>query len=150
MDRASGFPPLPESRARRWSGFGNWDSVYFPSLVGIEVDEIREGFCRMRLAWREELTQPAGVVHGGVIATLIDTVVVPAIGASYDQPVRFATVDLHVQYLGAVQQADMVAEGWVVKRGRSTVFCEAEVLSAERLVARGLLTYAVSSAPTPG
>lgn len=145
MDRASRFPTLSESRARRWSGFGNWDSEYFPSLVGIEVDEIREGFCRMRLPWRAELTQPAGVVHGGVIATLIDTVVVPAIGSGYDEPVRFATVDLHVQYLAAVIGTEMWAEGWVVKRGRSTVFCEAEVHSADRLVARGLLTYAVTA-----
>jgi len=148
VTRAEQFASLPEDRARRWEGFGRWDTTYFPSLLGVQIAELRTDYCRMDLAWRSELTQPAGVVHGGVIATLIDTVVVPAIGSGYDDPVRFATVDMHVQYLAAVANTDMVAEGWVVKRGRSTVFCEAEVTSADRLVARGLLTYAVSPSST--
>lgn len=143
--RAGAFPPASPERLEPWTGFGHWDTTYFPSLVGVEVEEIRDGYCRMRLPWRRELTQAAGVVHGGVIATLIDTVVVPAVGVGYDRPMRFATVDLHVQFQGAVVDEDMVAEGWVTRRGRSTVFCEAEVLTAAgRVVARGMLTYRVS------
>jgi uncharacterized protein (TIGR00369 family) len=143
--RAQQFHPLPAHRLERWSSFGRWDATYFPSLLGIEVQEIRDGYCRMGLPWRFELTQPAGVVHGGVVASLIDSVVVPAIGAGYDEPVRFATVDLHVQYQGAVVNQDMVAEGWVTRRGRSVVFCEAEVCTAAgEVVAKGFMTYRVS------
>lgn len=146
MSRAESFPPAPEHRLARWSNFGAWDETYFPKLVGVVVEEIRDGYCRMRLPWRFELTQPAGVVHGGVIATLVDTVVVPAIGVGYDDQTGFATVDLHVQYQGAVVDQDMVAEGWVTRRGRSIVFCEAEVLTAAGApVARGMMTYKVSA-----
>lgn len=144
-NRADDFPTLAPNRLERWATFGQWDQTYFPKLLGIEVLDIRDGYCRMRLPWRFELTQPAGVVHGGVVASLIDSVVVPAIGAGYDEPVRFATVDLHVQYQGAVLQTDMVAEGWVTRRGRSVVFCEAEVTtSSGDVVARGMMTYKVS------
>lgn len=143
--RADRFPPLPSHRLERWSNFGRWDETYFPRLLGIEVVEIRDGYCRMHLPWRFELTQPAGVVHGGVVASLIDSVVVPAIGGGYDEPVRFATVDLHVQYQGAVVRQDMSAEGWVTRRGRSVVFCEAEVTTVDgEVVARGMMTYRVS------
>lgn len=143
--RADGFPPLPENRQKQWANFGHWDQMYFPKLLGIEVQDIRDGYCRMRLPWRFELTQPAGVVHGGVVASLIDSVVVPAIGAGYDEAMRFATVDLHVQYQGAVVDHDMVAEGWVTRRGRSVVFCEAEVTTdTGQVVARGMMTYKVS------
>jgi len=143
--RADGFPTLAPNRQERWANFGQWDQMYFPKLLGIEVLDIRDGYCRMRLPWRFELTQPAGVVHGGVVASLIDSVVVPAIGSGYDEAVRFATVDLHVQYQGAVVQHDMVAEGWVTRRGRSVVFCEAEVLTdTGDVVARGMMTYKVS------
>lgn len=144
--RAASFPPAPPERLEPWARFGQWDQTWFPNLVGIEVEEIRDGYCRMRLPWRAELNQAAGVVHGGVIATLIDTVVVPAVGVGYEGPRRFATVDLHVQYHGAVVDEDMVAEGWVTRRGRSVVFCEAEVLTAAGApVARGMLTYRVSA-----
>jgi uncharacterized protein (TIGR00369 family) len=113
--------------------------------LGIEVLDIRDGYCCLRLPWKFELTQPAGVVHGGVVASLIDSVVVPAIGAGYDEEVRFATVDLHVQYQGAVVDQDMMAEGWVTRRGRTVVFCEAEVRTDDgAVVARGMMTYKVS------
>ena len=57
----------------------SWDS---------KVEEIRQDYARMRLAYRPEFRQPAGVIHGGVIASMIDTVVVPAVGSGYDEPRR--------------------------------------------------------------
>jgi acyl-coenzyme A thioesterase PaaI-like protein len=73
-------------------------------------------------------------------------VVVPAIGSGYDEQRNFATVDLQIQFLGALVEEDAVAEGWITQRGRSIVFCEAEVVGAHSLrkIARGMLTYKVS------
>ena len=87
-------------------------------------------------------------MHGGVFATLIDSVFVPAIGSGYDERRGFSTVDLDVRFLGAVVDADLLAEGWVVKRGRSIVFCAAEVRTTPDgdLVATGNATFKVSSA----
>jgi uncharacterized protein (TIGR00369 family) len=149
-DRAASFAPAPAEVVARWSGFGRWDRPYFPSLVGLVLEEVRTDYCRMRLPFRPELEQPAGVVHGGAIATVLDTVVVPAVGQAYAPEARFSTVDFHVQYLSALVGEDGIAEGWVVRRGRTLVFCEAELVSAGgRAVARGLLTYHVAPAPSP-
>jgi uncharacterized protein (TIGR00369 family) len=142
---ADRFAPLPEDRAERWLRFGTWERTYFPSLVGVVVEEVRTDYCRMRLPFRPELTQPHGLVHGGAIATLVDTVLVPAVGAAYDPGWGYATVTMTVQYLGAVADEDLVAEGWVTQRGRSTVFGQAEVATAGgRPVATGSLVYKVS------
>jgi len=143
------FPPLARERAERWAAFGQWDVEYYPRLLGLVIDELRSDYARMRLPWRVEITQPAGVAHGGAIASLVDAVVVPAIGSGYDEQVRFATVDLHIGYLGALIDEDAVAEGWIVQRGRSMVFCAAEVRGGrtDRLIATGSLTYKVSAAP---
>jgi uncharacterized protein (TIGR00369 family) len=101
----------------------------------------------MLMPYRPELDQPAGLVHGGAIATLLDAVVVPAVGAAYGRDVRYSTVDMHVQFLNAVQQADVVAEGWVVRRGRTVVFCESEAINVitGQVAARSVLTYNVTS-----
>jgi uncharacterized protein (TIGR00369 family) len=147
--RAEGFPALPPDQADRWSSFGRWEGrTYFPSLVGLVVEEVRTDYCRMRMPFRPELQQPAGIVHGGAIATLIDSVVVPAIGSAYGQDARYATIDMQIQYLGALVEEDAIGEGWIVQRGRSVVFCEADVVGATsgRRLARGLLTYKVSAA----
>lgn len=124
--------------------------MYFTTLVGIDVEEILTDYCRMRMPFRPELEQAAGVVHGGAIATLLDSVVVPAVGCAYEADQNFSTVDFHATYLSALVQEDAVAEGWVVKRGRSTVFCEAEIVGAPsgKLIARALLTYNVSQRRT--
>lgn len=146
MSRAEQFAPLAPELVARWEKFGNWERAYFPSLVGLRIEEVRTDYCRMRMPFRAELEQPAGLVHGGAIATALDTVVVPAVGSAYPADYRFSTVDMHVQYLSALVQDDAVIEGWVVRRGRTMVFCEAEVVGAStgRLVARSLMTYNVS------
>jgi uncharacterized protein (TIGR00369 family) len=144
--RADRFAPLPADAAERWAKFGNWDRTYFPNLVGLQVEELRTDYCRMRLPYRPELEQVAGVVHGGAIATLIDTVVVPAVGAAYGAGWTYMTVTMDIQYLGAVAGEDAIAEGWVTQRGRSIVFCQADVTTAGgRAAATGTLTYKVSA-----
>ncbi len=103
----------------------------------------------MRLAYRPEFRQPAGVMHGGVIASMIDTVVVPAIGSGYDEPRQLFTIDIGLRFLAPIIEEDAIAEGWVVQRGRSIVFCDAEVRGAQSgtLAASATLVYKVSSKP---
>ncbi len=143
--RAGRFEALPPETAERFAGFAPGRPEYFPGVVGITLEEVRKDYARMRLPFRPVLNQPAGVVHGGALATLIDTVVVPAIASGYDVPHRYVTIDMQIQYMSAVIGEDAVAEGWITKRGRSTVFCRAEILTAKAgLVATGTLVYKVS------
>lgn len=141
------FTKLAADVEERWLRFGQWDRVYFPKLVGLRVEAVRLDYCRMILPFKPELEQPMGIVHGGAIATLVDAVVVPAIGSAYGSEVGYSTIDMHVQYLSALVKEDAVAEGIVVKRGRSIVFCEASVhgRTSGKPLARGSLTYSVSS-----
>ena len=150
--RAEDFDLLPTSVAQAWSQFLAWeDQVYFPQLVGVEVEELRRDYARMRLPWRAELNQPQGLMHGGAIATLIDTVVVPAIGTAYETARPFSTIELSVRFLGPVRKEDLVAEGWVTRRGKRIVFCEVEVRTASGVVvASGNLIYIVGSPSTEG
>ncbi len=143
--RAEQFDLLPQSVAARWSNFGHWhEQAYFSNMVGIQVDELRRDYARMSLPWRAELNQPQGLMHGGAIATLIDTVVVPAIGTAYDDPRAYSTIELSVRYLAPVRAEDLVAEGWVTRRGRRVVFCEVEVRTASAVkVATGNSIYVV-------
>ena len=147
MSRAEQFAPLPDDVAARWLKFGSWDRIFFPSFLGMTVQEVRADYCRMLMQYKPELDQPQGLVHGGAIASLLDAVVVPAVGAAYGREVRFSTVDMHVQYMSAAKQEDLIAEGWVTKRGRSVLFCESEAIGATsgKVVARSVLTYNVSA-----
>ncbi len=138
------FDPAVPERAALWRNFGEWDQPLFPQLVGLRIEEIRLDYCRMRLPYRAELDQPAGVVHGGAIATLVDTVVVPAVASAYDRIPKMLTLNMTVQYLGAIVGEDAVADGWISRRGKTIAFCEVLVRSASgRPAATGQLTYSV-------
>ena len=125
---------------------GTGPTTYYLALLGLIVEEVRLDYCRMRMPWRTEISQPFGVAHGGALASLLDSVVVPAIGGGYDEPVGFATIDMSVQFLGALRDEDAVAEGWLSRRGSSIAFCEAEARGArsDRVVAKAMLTYKIS------
>lgn len=150
MSRADQYEPLPEDAAARWAKFARSETVFYPMLLGLQVEETRIDYCRMRLPFKSELLQPGGLVHGGAIASLMDAVLVPAVGSVLGPNDRFSTVDLHVQFIGSVKDEDVVAEGWVTRRGRSVVFCESDAVGATsgRLIAKSVLTYNVSPAPT--
>ena len=89
------------------------------------------------------------MVHGGAIATAARPRGGAVRWALRTRPsTGSATVDMHVQYLSALdRRRTRIAEGWVVKRGRTTVFCESELIGATsgKLIARSVLTYNVSS-----
>jgi len=141
---ASRFEPLTAEQAARWTEFPGVATVYFPGLVGLKLEEVRRDYSRMRLPFRPELRQPGGVVHGGALATLIDTVVVPAIASAYPEPRPLLTISLSTQFLGAVKDEDAVAEGWVERRGRSVVFCRVELRNARgELSATASVVYKV-------
>jgi uncharacterized protein (TIGR00369 family) len=152
LDRAARYAPLSEDRVARWAKFGHWESPLFPNVVGLELEEVRVDYARMRLPYRPELRQPAGMVHGGAIATLIDTCVVPAVASAYDTTPVMLTIDLQIRFLNAAKETDLIGEGWVVRRGRSVSFCQAEIRRAsdDEVVAEGWLVYKVSAPTSPG
>jgi uncharacterized protein (TIGR00369 family) len=150
--RAEQFDLLPASVAKQWENFGSWpNAMYFSNVVGIEVEELRRDYARMRLPWRAELNQPMGLMHGGAIATLIDTTVVPAIGTAYEVGRAYSTIEMSIRYVGPVRSEDLVAEGWVSRRGKRVVFCDVEVRTASAVVvASANLIYIVGSGSTAG
>ena len=144
--RADDFPPMTPEMLERWSGFPSWgQGTNFNLHMGFVVEEMRTGYARLRMPIRPEIMQPAGIMHGGAIAGLIDTAVVPAIGSSGVEPTRMVTISMNINYMGAISDEDAVCEGWVTRQGRSIVFCSAEVTGAGsgRVCATGTLVYKV-------
>jgi uncharacterized protein (TIGR00369 family) len=123
---------------------------FFPSLVGLTMNEVRRGYARMTLPYRTEVTQPSGSVHGGAIATLIDTVVVGAILSLYDDPTEgskgLVTVVSSIQYLAYGKGEDLVAEARIRQRRKHLTFVEVEVVTASGSdIAHAEVVYRTSS-----
>jgi uncharacterized protein (TIGR00369 family) len=86
----------------------------------------------------ESSYNPMGIVHGGLVCTLADSVVGCAVHSTLDADSVFTSIDLNMSYLRAVTQDSGVlrATGIVTKPGRRVAFASAEVIDGSgKLVA---------------
>ena len=114
--------------------------------LGIELDHLGDGTASLRLPFREHNATIGRVVHGGAIATLVDTAAMAAAWAGAEVPdqLRGATVALAVNYVAATDGVDLVAHARVVRRGHRLTSLSVEVTDPdERVVATALATYQV-------
>jgi len=115
--------------------------------MGVEVEDAGEGWVRLRVPVRDEIRNAAGApVHGGVYSALVDMAVGGALGTLHAEAaggVGQTTLDLNVSFLAAAR-GDLVAEGRIIKRGRTINFGEVTIKdTAGTLVAVGRATYMI-------
>ena len=131
-----------------------WQQIRVPfvELVGARVEEAQEGYSRLSLVLEERHTNPNGVMHGGVVATVMDSAAAVAVGRMRGERTRrnnpHATVEMNVSLISAARPGDeLVVEGRVLKLGRSVAFCESEARrrSDGELIAKGRFTFAISN-----
>lgn len=116
----------------------------FPLELGMEVVELEPDRAVLRLPWRPKLATIADVVHGGAIATLLDTAGMAAAWADDDtvpESIGGATVAMSISYMSAARAADLVAVGEVVRRGASLCFVDVTVTAGADMVAKGMVTH---------
>lgn len=116
--------------------------------LGIEVQDARPGWARLRLVVREELrNSPGAPLHGGVYSALVDAAVGAALGTLVEASaggVDQTTLDLNVTFIAAARGAEVFAEGQILRRGRTIAFGEARVTDADgTLLAVGRATYMI-------
>ncbi len=116
----------------------------FPAHLGIELVEIDDGRARLRLPFRDEVVTIGTVVHGGAIATLVDTAAMAAAWAGAEVPdrLRGSTVGLTISYLAPADGVDVTASAEVVRRGRRLATVSVDATTDDgTLVATALVTY---------
>jgi uncharacterized protein (TIGR00369 family) len=112
--------------------------------LGMRLTNLQPGMATLTLPFTMPLVTIGTIVHGGAIASLIDTAAMVAAWSGVEVPEkpRGTTVGLTVTYLAAATGEDLQATAKVLRRGRSLVYLDVEVHGAAGdLVAKGLVTY---------
>jgi uncharacterized protein (TIGR00369 family) len=120
------------------------------SLLGMRGHNATFGTVSFSLDPRPALSNPLGVMHGGVAATMLDAAMGSAVQSTLDETQSYATVELHVHYTRAVplDGPTVTATGKVVHRGLHIATAEGRVTDAEgRLVAHGTTTCIILETP---
>lgn len=112
----------------------------------MEIRLVRLGWGRSEITMKvtERLTQNAGVAHGGVCASLIDSAVGIAICTMIDKGDAITTVDLQVSFLAPAKPGPLNARGETVHMGKRIAVGDAKVTDENgKLVAKGNATYMI-------
>ena len=120
-------------------------------LMQMEIVDLAEGRVEFSCTVDESVYNPIGVVHGGLVCTLLDTVAGCAVHTTLPQGLAYTSIELKVNYLRAVHltSGPLSAVGTVVKPGRRVAFAEGEVRDASgKIVATASSSLLVF--PVPG
>jgi uncharacterized protein (TIGR00369 family) len=122
------------------------DQVPFNRHLGVIVDELRRGFARFLIPFRNEFIgdkrRPA--LHGGVISALIDTCGGAAVWTHFTKEDRISTVDIRVDYLRPGPNDGIIAESEVKRVGNRVGVVHTRVYSAkdkDTIIAEGRAVY---------
>ena len=116
--------------------------VPYARLIGLELGEVSPGDLSMYLDVREEIKQYQGVVHGGAVASLIDTAAAFAVITRLDLNEHASTTDLTIHYLRPATTGRLKARARVVRAGKRLLVLTVEVTTEEQiLIATAVTTY---------
>ena len=96
-------------------------------LIGAELDAVRPGYCKIVLPVRPELGQQHGYVHAGIVSTIVDSAGGYAGFSLFPPNASVLTVEFKVNLLAPAAGERLVAEGFVVKPGRTLAITRGEV-----------------------
>ncbi|WP_252900658.1 PaaI family thioesterase [Vulcanisaeta sp. JCM 14467] len=84
------------------------------NFIGLEFVEVGDGFVRAVFPYKREILRKGGMVHGGVIMTVIDTVLGTAVMTVNDGVDQY-TAELKVHFLEPLINGPFTVEGRVIR-----------------------------------
>lgn len=132
-----------DSAARVPEGFVPYAGERFMRLCGPFYIHTSQPVMGMRIA--EDHLNRLGIVHGGLLTTLVDTAMGVAIGR-VTGTVSTPTINLNIDFMGAVREGEWVeAHAEVHKLGRRISNASCVVKAGERVVLRSSGTFVMGS-----
>ena len=117
--------------------------MIFENFLGLETKRI-DGGAEVRLDIEEQALNRGGLVHGGVICSLVDQAIGAAVKFALGKGGQAVTVELKVNFLAPGTTGSLIAKGRLIREGKHLMVGEAEVVDQEgRMIAKGLGTWAI-------
>jgi uncharacterized protein (TIGR00369 family) len=116
-------PADPQFERRVRESFGRQKAM---ALIGARLTVVEPGYVEIALAYRDDLTQQKGFVHGGILGMIADTACGYAAFSLMPAGCSLVTVEYKINILAPARRS-LLAKGQVVKPGRTLTVARAEV-----------------------
>ncbi|MDD2546190.1 MAG: PaaI family thioesterase [Burkholderiaceae bacterium] len=115
--------------------------VAFNHLLGLQREFAENGVARLSLQARQELTNNFGVVHGGVLMSMLDSAMSSAALSATGFQKAVVTIDMNTAFQKP-GRGRLVAHASAQGGGKSVCFCEARIVDEDgEVVARAMGTF---------
>jgi uncharacterized protein (TIGR00369 family) len=115
----------------------------FAGRLGARTESAADGESRISFEARDEHLNPAGTLHGGVLATLVDTAMGQAVRSATGEDDVPATSQLTVTYLRPGKPGPLTVTARVRTKGEHLTVCEADVEQDGRELVHAVATFAL-------
>lgn len=115
----------------------------FVETLGVHGGTVADGTAHLRLDATDRHLNEAGTVHGGVLATLVDTAMGRAVRSRTGETDVPGTSQLTVTYLRPGGPGALEVTGRISKQGEHLTVCEADVEQDGRSLVHAVATFAV-------
>ncbi|CAN5729630.1 PaaI family thioesterase [soil metagenome] len=125
----------------------------FAATCGVELDAAGADEVRGRLAWAPERCTAGGLLHGGAVMALADTVGAVCAFLNLPEGANTSTIESKTNFFRGVRDGQVHATSRVLHAGRTTIVVQTDVRDdADRRVAQVTQTQAVLAprGETPG
>lgn len=132
-----------EAKEKLHKAFAEVSPIY--KLLELKLVDISKGFAKIEFPYKRDFSRVGGILHGGIIMTVIDQVGGLA-ALTVNKGVNQVTMELKVNFLKPLSKETQpfIAIGEVVRTGRTTIVCQGKVFNAKNeLCAVGLGTWYV-------
>ncbi|WFU41514.1 PaaI family thioesterase [Bradyrhizobium sp. CB82] len=92
----------------------------------VDFDEARQ-VMKVEMQARPEFLNPAGVIHGGILAAMLDETLAPTLAATLGAGEFAPTLELKVNFIAPAKVGRILGTGRIVSRGRSICFLEGQL-----------------------
>jgi uncharacterized protein (TIGR00369 family) len=118
----------------------------FVSKLGLRLLSISDGQAELELPFDQSLATAGDLIHGGALATLIDTAATVAAWSGHTgDGTSWGTISMSVNYLAGGRASALRAVACVRRRGKTVCFCRVEVEDeAGHAIAEGQVVYRLS------
>jgi len=116
----------------------------YPRHLRMQLESISVDQAMVKLKTEQCHLQPFGIVHGGVLATLIDTATFWSVFLRLPEDAGLVNIDLKLNYLKSISAGLMTAQGRCIRAGRTINYAEASVKDEKgNILAHGTSTLMV-------
>ena len=109
---------------------GKWRAAA-GELIGFKLTEYGDGKAVYTMRADKRHHNPMGSVHGGILCDIMDAAMGIAFVTTLNENENFTTINLQVNYLKGITESDLIAEGKVVKRGKTIGYTECNLKDTE-------------------